>query len=96
MEFLIIAVSSTIQTDVLTLFKKHNIKNYTLFTQVMGSGEGGGKRMNTEVWPGENTVFMVACDPEKADIIRKWGKHYREESIREGLQVFTLQLQSML
>ena len=96
MEFLILVCSSTLQDEILNYFEAHRITGFTRLEQATGAGKGGGTRMNDEIWPGENAVFMVALAGDKAVGLKKWVRSYRSGPLREGLKLFTLPLTEVI
>jgi len=96
MEFLILVCSSTLQDEILNYFEAHRITGFTRLEQATGAGKGGGTRMNDEIWPGENAVFMVALAGDKAAGLKKWVRSYRSGPLREGLKLFTLPLTEVI
>lgn len=96
MEFLVITASSTMSEEIETAFKKNAIVGYTLFPVVFGSGFGGGKRLNDEIWPGQNVVYFAAVSEDQCQALFDWVKEYRKHKIREGLKIFNLALKEMV
>lgn len=96
MELLIIVSSATLNEDILTLFDQLDITGFTRIPQVTGSGQGGGIRLNDEVWPGENVLFLFSATAEQSAEIKEWARKYRDMVVREGLKVFSLALQEMI
>ncbi|HEY9071438.1 MAG TPA: PG0541 family transporter-associated protein [Candidatus Ozemobacteraceae bacterium] len=96
MEFLIIICSSTLQSTVIEFLESRGVLSYTRIPEVVGSGKGGGTRLNDEVWPGVNTMFLVALAHEPAAALKEWARSYRESDVREGLKVFSLALQEVI
>lgn len=96
MELLIIVCSSTMQDAVETFFDDAGITSYTLIPEVVGSGKGGGTRLNDEIWPGVNSLYLVGLEPEPAANLKAWARNYRQTEIREGLKIFSLNLQEVV
>lgn len=96
MELLVIVCSSTMQGDVHSFFERNGIDNFTKIPEVTGSGKGGGTRLNDEIWPGVNTLFLVAAGPGPAAALKAWVRQYRQEEVREGLKLFSLALQELI
>lgn len=96
MEFLIIVCSATLQDEVDQLFESLGVTGYTHIPEATGSGKGGGTRLNDEVWPGENSMYLIAVERSKADAIKSWVRRYREGVLREGLKLFSLQMNEMI
>lgn len=96
MEFLIIVCSATLQDEIDALFERLEITSYTHVPEATGSGKGGGTRLNDEIWPGENSMYMIAGSPTQAARIKEWVKEYRQRPLREGLKLFSLPLNEII
>ena len=96
MEFFFIVCSTTMGADVMQHFKKLEISNFTQIPLVNGSGEGGGKKFGNDIWPGDNTAFLVVTETEKYESLRDWVKEYRKQEIREGMKIINLALKEMV
>ncbi|PKL49460.1 MAG: hypothetical protein CVV42_05595 [Candidatus Riflebacteria bacterium HGW-Riflebacteria-2] len=96
MEFLIIVCSATLQDEISMLFERLEITGFTHLPQATGAGKGGGIRLNDEVWPGENSMYMIAVDRQQATAVKDWVRRYRQESLREGLKLFSLPLNEII
>ncbi|MBF0407368.1 MAG: hypothetical protein HQM10_08440 [Candidatus Riflebacteria bacterium] len=96
MEMLVIVCSSTLQDMMNDFLEKSGITSYTRVPEVIGAGLCGGKRLNDEIWPGVNTLYLIALQPDKAAGIKNWAREYRREEIREGLKVFSLNVQEII
>ncbi|HNV71349.1 MAG TPA: hypothetical protein PKO06_16725 [Candidatus Ozemobacteraceae bacterium] len=96
MELLIIVCSSTMKDAVEEVFDQAGISSYTRVPEVVGSGKGGGTRLNDEIWPGVNTLYLIAPTLEQAKTVKDWVREYRREDVREGLKVFSLAAQEIM
>ena len=90
-ELLIIVYSTTVQEEVEAFLKEAGATAFTMIPTVHGSGEAGGTRLNTDVWPGENQMMMVSVEKEKAALIKARIKEYRTRMPREGMKLFALE-----
>ncbi len=96
MEFVMITCSATLQEDLEDLFKKNQITGYTYLPTVHGSGAGGGTRLDTEVWPGMNIMYILALESKQYVVLKDWVKAYRQHQPREGIKLFSLAMKEML
>ena len=96
MEFFFIICSTTMGADVMLQFKKLEINNFTQIPLVNGSGVGGGKKFGNDIWPGDNTTFLVVTETKKYERLRDWVKEYRKQEIREGMKIINLALKEMV
>lgn len=93
MEMLIIVCSSTMQE---AFFEKAGISSYTRIPEVVGAGRGGGTRLNDEIWPGVNSLYLVCLPTEPAAALKTWAREYRRDENREGFKVFSLAVQEII
>ncbi len=96
MELLVIVCSSTLRSTLLNHFERNGINSYTLVPEVFGSGKGGGTRLNDEIWPGANALFLVALDEDQSEPLKEWARQYRLDEVREGLKIFSLALKEIV
>ena len=55
-----------VEPDVMPVLEAFGIKHYTKISDVSGVGETG-RREGNAVWPGQNTVLLMAMPSEKVD-----------------------------
>lgn len=96
MEFVMLVCSATLQEELEQLFRKNQVFAFTQIPTVYGSGAGGGTRLDTEVWPGLNMMYILALSPDKYTIVKDWVSVYRDREPREGVKLFSLCLKEML
>ena len=96
MELLMIICSSTLREDLHRLMKDNEIQYFTQIPEVYGSGKGGGTKLNTDVWPGINMIYFITTDSDKVKVLKEWAKRYKEAGVREGLKIFSLQMNEVI
>ena len=96
MEFNLIICSSTLEEEIMGFFKSSGITSYTVLPMAVGSGNGGGTRLDNEIWPGQNMVIMVCLHEKQHEALRNLVSEYRKNDIREGLKLFTLGLKEVI
>lgn len=96
MELLVIICSSTLQDSVEDFLEQVGIASYTRVPEVVGSGKGGGTRLNDEIWPGVNTLYLITPTPDQATALKAWVREYRQAEVREGLKLFSLNAQEVI
>ncbi len=67
LKMVIIAYNEAIDTEVMEMMEKYNLKNYTKVMGVFGRGETSGTHLGNDIWPGRNNLLYVAI-PENAAI----------------------------
>jgi hypothetical protein len=96
MEFVVISCSHTLLDDLLDFFKSANIESFTILPMALGAGQGGGRRLDSVIWPGNNLLALVALDEAKYKILTDWVREYRKAELREGLKLFNLALKEII
>lgn len=96
MEMLIVVCSSTLQDAVEDFFEQNGIASYTQVPEVVGSGQGGGTRLNNDVWPGLNTLYLIVPTPDQVAKLKTWAREYRQADVREGLKIFSIAAQEII
>lgn len=96
MELFFLVFSATLSEEIEIFLKTNNIGSFTLFPLVHGSGQGGGTKMDTEVWPGYNQMYMLCLDKKESDIIKSWVKQYKNSPTREGIKLMSVKLETII
>ncbi len=90
--FLVMICEAEFAKRVIDLLDDMKISGFTSFTDVDGSGRSG-RREDSDVWPGRNTIIFVALESDEQaeqvvagaeDIIQR---HYRK---RPGFKAFRM------
>lgn len=95
MKMVFIAYNSAIDEEVMEALGRAGISNYTKWTQVLGRGEKSGPHLNSEVWPGVNSVLAIAVDDEKKDKLLFGIKILRQNLGKEGIKAFVLPVEEI-
>lgn len=82
-----IIFSQAVEEDLVLLLSTKGIKKYTKIPGVMGQGESIPK-MGDSVWPQLNTMFIIYCDEEQAEIVKNLLTDLRNAYPLEGVAVF--------
>lgn len=82
-----IIFSQAVEEDLVLLLSTKGIKKYTKIYGVMGQGESIPK-MGDSVWPQLNTMFIIYCDEEQAEIVKNLLTDLRNAYPLEGVAVF--------
>lgn len=76
MKSVIIYSNVSIAEDILDIFKRVGVENYTQWPRIVGVGPVTGPRLDSHVWPGANVGFQTIVEDAIA------------ESLMDALQVF--------
>ncbi|MFC1746309.1 PG0541 family transporter-associated protein [Candidatus Riflebacteria bacterium] len=93
MQMLMIVGSTTLKEEIEDFLKSAGLLFFTLIPYVLGHGKAGGPRFDDEVWPGHNSIYLLAVDETNKKLVNEWIKDYRKNEKREGLKLFSWKLQ---
>jgi len=80
-----VAYNVALETDVVEMIEQLEIKNYTRWDDIKGSGNSG-PHLNDEVWPAVNALYMFAApeslEPALAECVGKIRAQFPGEGIK--------------
>ncbi len=85
----VIGNQSVFQDLLLRSEERGAMKNYTLMSEIYGSGSSG-KRLGDSVWPEENFICIIYCGKEEMDIIADVVAQIKLLFSYEGIKMFSL------
>ena len=85
-----IIANHSVEENILEAFAEEQVgKFYTKFPSIFGIGSTG-PRMGDAVWPEENFVMIIWCEPEEALGIQRALARVKEQFPGEGIKFFSL------
>ena len=85
-----IFANNSVEENLLEAFKDAGVaKYYTKIPNIHGVGTSG-PRMGDAIWPEENFVFVIWCEPEEAAGIAGAVGHIKAQFPDEGIKLFGL------
>ena len=70
MKMILITYNEAIDEEVTETLEASEIRHFTKWTKVLGSGHSGGMRLNTHIWPGANNALaLVVADDKARDVM---------------------------
>jgi hypothetical protein len=95
MRLLFIIIDQAIEPDVLAVLKQRGVEHWTSWTDVHGSGRTGRKEGNP-IWPGLNTVYLVALPPEDVEPLVQSLHAMRDKfPLTPGMRIFSVAMEEM-
>lgn len=83
-----IICSQALEEDFTEEFKNNNVgKKFTKINPVMGAG-CSNPRLGDAVWPQLNLMYIIYCDKDEAEVIKKIVVKLRKLYITEGIGCF--------
>ena len=95
MKMVMISYNSAINSEVMEVLERRAVGSYTKWIQVQGKGETSGSHFGSEVWPGENSVLMIAIDDNEKDKLIEGIKELRQRLGKEGIKAFVWSLEEI-
>ena len=94
MKALMMIYNAAIESMVLGCMKECSLKSYTKFPGIHGSGESGGSRLDTHVWPGINNALLVVTEDENIPSMLEKIKSLKESHPDEGIMAFVFSVEN--
>ena len=89
MKAIFISYNQTLTERVMFIFEKHNIKGYTKWGTVQGSGSNGGvPHLGSHAWPELNAAIITVVEDDKAEALLLSLRKLNEKNTEQGLRAF--------
>ncbi len=76
--------------DIMEILKKINIRGFTKWEKVIGSGENSNPKMDNAVWPGFNCcIFLVIDQRKRTALLNSFKQIFGDKNI-EGIKIFEI------
>lgn len=95
MKMILLAYNAIIDDEVMETFSSLEIKSYTKFPHALGTGRLGGPRLDDEIWPGSNSLLLIALDGDDAARLMSRVREMRKTLGAEGIKAFSLAMEEM-
>jgi len=89
-EMIVIIVNASIEEEMMESLKAAGMEYFTKIPCVHGSGEYSEPRLNSHVWPGTNTLFMICAEAGSAAPLLEAVSQMKERHRKEGVHAFVI------
>ncbi len=89
-ELIMLVFNSSIENEVMEALKEAGMTCYTRFPDIQGVGKESEPRLDSHVWPGTNTMLMIATAREIRDGILDAVRMLKERHAEEGIKAIIL------
>jgi len=98
MKMVLLVYNTAISEEVMKALGEIGVENYTKWDRVLGKGKTSGTHLDSDVWPGVNSMLAIAVEDEKKnEVMAKVKELKSKESIAgEGIGAFILPLEEMV
>jgi hypothetical protein len=91
-QMVLVIYNNSIDDEVMEALGRAGMRCYTKFTNLRGVGDSSEPRLSTQVWPGTNSMLLVATDAQGREPILAAVRALKEIHREEGIRAFVLPL----
>jgi hypothetical protein len=95
-EMVLVVFNSSIEDEVMEALQGAGMTCYTKLPNVQGVGTCSEPRLDSHVWPGTNTMFLITVDVAGREKILEAVRKMKEIHREEGISAFVLPILSSL
>ena len=96
MKIVWIAYNQAIGDEVNESLERCGVTNYIKIPVAHGVGQHSGFHMGSHIWPGVNSLLMIACTEETKDRLLEEVKKLKRSFEKEGIKVFVMPLDELV
>lgn len=89
-ELILIVFNSSIEDEIREALEGAGVKCYTKLPGAQGVGKCSEPRLDSHVWPGTNTIYLVAAEQAERIGIMEAVRSMKEIHREEGISAFIL------
>ncbi len=90
MQLILVVFNSAIEDEMEEALKKAGMRCFTRVPTVHGVGECSEPRLDSHIWPGHNTMYLVCIESSKKEKILEAVRRMKELHRAEGVKAFVL------
>lgn len=87
-EMVLVIFNSSIEDEMSEALREAGMTCYTKIPGVQGAGACSEPRLDCHVWPGTNTMYLIAIEPEKKDAVCDAIRRIQDQHREEGVKAF--------
>ena len=95
MKLVLIAHNAAIEGEVTEALEAAGVDAYTKLPNALGKGHTSEPHLGNDVWPGFNTVTLVAVADEKVGPVLEQVRALRDVLGAEGVKAFVLPIEDL-
>jgi cytosine/adenosine deaminase-related metal-dependent hydrolase len=89
-EMLLVIYNSSIDDEMMEALSRAGMTCYTKFMNLRGAGACSEPRLNTQVWPGTNSMLLVYAEPATRERLLGAVRAMKELHRKEGVTAFVV------
>ena len=91
-EMVFVVFNASIEEEVLEALREAGVDCFTKIPGVHGAGSCSEPRLDSHVWPGTNTAYLIAVEPDKRERVLEAVRKVKEVHRDEGVSAFVFPL----
>ncbi len=89
-EMILVVFNASIEDEILEVLREAGMDCYTKLPGVQGEGSCSEPRLDSHVWPGTNTMYLIVAEPAERDRILDAVRRMKDIHRDEGVSAFVL------
>ena len=95
-EMVLVIFSSSIESEMMDALQSAGVECYTKLVGVQGVGTCSAPRLDSHVWPGTNTMYLICVDSGRKESILQAIREMKDIHGEEGVKAFVLPITSSM
>ena len=95
-EIMLLVFSSSIESEMMESLQAAGMDCYTKLVGVQGVGRCSEPRLDSHVWPGTNTMYLICVDSDRKEPILEAVRKMKDIHREEGVKAFVLPVTSTI
>lgn len=96
MQLILLILNSAIEEEMEEALKDAGMSCFTRVPTVHGVGECSEPRLDSHIWPGHNTMYMICVESSKKETILEAIRRMKEIHKIEGVKAFVLPVSEVI
>ena len=95
-EMVVVIFNSSIEDEMMEALREAGMTCYTKLVNVQGVGTCSEPRLDSHVWPGTNTMFLICLDSDHKERVLQAISRIMDIHKEEGVKAFVLPITSTI
>jgi len=95
-EMVLVIFSSSIESEMMDALQAAGMESYTKLVGVQGVGASSDPRLDSHVWPGTNTMYLICVDSDRKERVLQAVRQMKDIHREEGVKAFVLPVTSTI
>jgi hypothetical protein len=87
-----VVFNASIEEEMLEALREAGMDCFTKIPGVQGAGSCSAPRLDSHVWPGTNTAYLIAVEPDVRERVLEAVRKVKEVHREEGVSAFVFPL----